>query len=105
MSGEGWAAGKILISKCGRRQPKLWEPRMGDTWTGRQRQGFVTEKETVTEHLQRCEADGGGRNKVAGDVCVVEWQNGGIVEWWNGGMVGWKNKDSGLTRPRSSAAG
>ncbi len=65
MSGEGWAAGKSLIRKCGRREPKLWVPRMGDSGTGRQRQGFVTEEASVTEHLQRCEADGGGRNKVA----------------------------------------
>ncbi len=39
--------------------------------------------------LQRCEADGGGRDRVAGDVCGVEWQNGGMVGWWNGGMVEW----------------
>ncbi len=44
MSGEGWAAGKNLISQCDQRQPKLWVPRMGDSGIGRQRQDCVTEK-------------------------------------------------------------
>ena len=30
MSGEGWAAGKNLISKCGRRQPKLVQAANGE---------------------------------------------------------------------------
>jgi len=43
----------------------------------------------IHEVLQLYEADGGGRNRVAGGGWVAEWQNGGMVEWQNGGMVGW----------------
>ena len=51
----------------------------------------------IHEVLQLYEADGGGRNRVAGGGWVVEWQNGsgwvngGMVEWQKGGMVGWWN--------------